>query len=141
MDGDSLYDSLIVRRAREPHHAGELADATAQAAGNNPLCGDRVALGVRVDGGRIAAARHVTKGCAICAASADLMAGSIEGRTLSEALDMAGRFHHMLGNGSAVELNDLPESMAAFLPLKTHRSRLRCATLPWTALEEALGHD
>ncbi|GEN63159.1 Fe-S cluster assembly sulfur transfer protein SufU [Acetobacter oeni] len=144
MDENSLYNTIIVNRSRAPLHAGVVERATRLGQGTNPLCGDRVRLSVRTEKEEIENLLHETRGCAICIASTDLMAEAVTGRTVADALDLARQFTDMLENGSSmVETADaaMPDALRAFLPLRTHRSRLRCATLPWTALEEALDHD
>lgn len=145
MDECSLYDTVIVTRSRSPHHAGVVNEPTSRAQGVNPLCGDRVRLSVRAGHDGIEDLRHETRGCAICIAATDLMAEVVTGRTRTDALELGQRFTDMLESqsppGEAADDADMPEVLRAFLPLKTHRSRLRCATLPWTALGEALNHD
>ncbi|NHN89173.1 Fe-S cluster assembly sulfur transfer protein SufU [Acetobacter conturbans] len=142
MDGTSCYDTLILARSRKPEFAGIVENATATAQGNNPMCGDRVKLSLRATDKGVAGIRHETRGCAICQASADLMAEAVTGQSVAAALELGRQFTDMLETpsamDSAVERGNLPAGLLAFQPLRTHRSRLRCATLPWTALGEAL---
>ena len=70
----ALYSDVIRERWRRPRFRGELPDATAVAEDVNPLCGDRVRLMLRVADGQVAAARFVGDSCAICTASADVVA-------------------------------------------------------------------
>ncbi|MFT8719840.1 Fe-S cluster assembly sulfur transfer protein SufU [Acetobacter sp.] len=145
MDGASCYDTLILSRSRKPEFSGEAEGETSTAQGNNPMCGDRVRVSLRLSCEKVEAARHMTRGCALCMASADLMAETITGRSRADALELGQRFTDMLEDTSsrvdAAGEDTLPPAFRAFLPLRTHRSRLRCATLPWTALGEALDHD
>ncbi len=145
MDACSLYDAVIVARSRSPQYSGAAKAETARAQGTNPLCGDRVRLSLCEERDGIRDLRHETRGCAICIASTDLMAETVTGRTKADALELARRFTDMLNSqSSSADLDGeagLPGVLQAFLPLRTHRSRLRCATLPWTALGEALKHD
>jgi len=74
-----MFNSTLLDHFHNPHNAGDLPDATATVEVSNPVCGDVLRLAVRVDGGRIAAARFKTQGCvaSIAASSAltDLLAG------------------------------------------------------------------
>ena len=70
----ALYSDVIRERWRRPRFRGELAGATATAEDVNPLCGDRVRMQVRVVNGRVQAARFGGDSCAICTASADVVA-------------------------------------------------------------------
>lgn len=135
---EDLYQRLIMERARQPRHAGVLDPADRAADGSNPFCGDRVhvTLGLSADGG-VARALHRTRGCAICAASADLMAETVEGLDEAAIRSLFGRFDVMLRDGP----RNSPEALGllgAFQNLHEYRSRIRCATLPWSALLDAL---
>ncbi len=134
----SLYRDLVVERARRPLHGGVLDDADGVGDGTNPLCGDTVQVGLRLGrDGAAALVRHRTRGCAICAASADLMADAVQGRTLDEAAALLVCFEALLTQGepelapaARAELGPL----LAFAELHEYRSRRKCAMLPWSAL-------
>jgi nitrogen fixation NifU-like protein len=114
------YSDVIRDRWRRPRFRGPLEDANAIAEDVNPLCGDRVRMSLRIDGERIQAARFAGDSCAICTASADVLAEMVEGRQRAEAL--------------AVTTADLLEALATDI----RPTRLRCATLPLTVLAAAL---
>jgi nitrogen fixation NifU-like protein len=115
------YSDVIRDRWRRPRFRELLADANAVAEDVNPLCGDRVRLMLRLDGDRIRAVRFVGDSCAICTASADVLAEMIEGKSRSEAL--------------VVGVESLLEALGA----EIRPTRLRCVTLPLTVLATALG--
>jgi nitrogen fixation NifU-like protein len=116
-----LYGDVIRERWRRPRFRGELADATATAEDVNPLCGDRVRMQVRVEEGRVRAARFAGDSCAICTASADVLAEMIHGRAAREA--------------AALEAADV----LTVLQTDVRPTRMRCVTLPITVLRQALG--
>ncbi len=116
-----LYSDVIRERWRRPRHRGDLPGANAVAEDVNPLCGDRVRLMLTVEPqGRIAAARFVGDSCAICTASADVLAELVSGRSRSDA--------------AAVEVGDV----LAVLQAEIRPTRMRCVTLPLTVLAKAL---
>jgi nitrogen fixation protein NifU and related proteins len=138
---ETLYQELIMKRARQPLHAGVLDPADRAADGNNPFCGDRVHVTLCVSPDeRISRVLHRTRGCAICMASADLMAETVEGLDPDAIRSLFGRFDVMLqgGVGEAQEQTGDLGLLQAFENLHEYRSRIRCATLPWTALLDAL---
>ena len=141
---ETLYQRLIMDRARRPLHAGVLDPADRAADGSNPFCGDRVhvTLGLSA-GGQVGRAQHWTRGCAICAASADLMAESVEGLDEAEIRSLFARFDGMLRQAPDSPAGPQQPAeglglLGAFENLREYRSRIRCATLPWTALLDAL---
>ncbi len=135
-----LYNTQILERVRNPRHAGRLDPADTTARADNPMCGDRVDVWLRLRDGAIAAAGFEARGCEISKASADLMAETVTGATPEHACDLAEAFEGMARTGICPEC--APE-LAALAPLATvHEfpSRITCATLPWRALTAALDH-
>jgi nitrogen fixation protein NifU and related proteins len=74
-----VFNDLILDHFRAPHNAGDLLDASATVEVTNPVCGDVLRLAIRLEDGRVAAARFKTQGCvaAIACSSAltDLLIG------------------------------------------------------------------
>ena len=115
-----LYSDTIRERWRQPRFRGELPGATAVAEDVNPLCGDRVRMMLQVRDGAIEAVRYAGDSCAICSASADVLAELIEGRPTAEALKVTS------------------EDVLAVLQADIRPTRMRCVTLPFTVLQKAL---
>ncbi len=138
----SIYQQLVVERARRPLHAGTVEAADGTADGTNPLCGDTVRVSLRRDpAGRMVVVRHHTRGCAICAAAADLMVEAVQDATHVEAEAAFARFQRLLQEGDAALDLDTREQLGllnAFGELHGYRSRRKCAILPWSALLAAL---
>ena len=135
---ESLYRELIVDHGARPRNHGRLDAPTHEAVGDNPLCGDRVTLQLTVDpNGVIRAARIEATGCAISTASASLLTEAIEGLTIGEAQSLFDRVHEMMTTDCAVD-EDLG-SLAALSVARRYPMRVKCATLSWHALREAIG--
>ena len=115
-----LYSDTIRERWRQPRFRGELPGATAVAEDVNPLCGDRVRMMLRLRDGAIDAVRYTGDSCAICSASADVLAELIEGRPAAEAAKVTS------------------EDVLAVLQADIRPTRMRCVTLPLTVLQKAL---
>lgn len=86
--------------------------------------------------GKITAAMWQGQGCAISMASASMMTGLIRGKSIPEALALVEKFKAMIVDGAepAPELGDL-KALAGVHKL---HARVKCATLAWNTLEEAL---
>src|SRR5579872_4193108 len=80
----TMYSAAVMEHYRNPRNQGELPDATAKVEVTNPVCGDILTLAVRVENGRIAAARFLTRGCASAVASSSLLTEMLLGKTLPE---------------------------------------------------------
>ena len=142
-DLDELYQQVILDHSRHPRNFHELADASGQAEGYNPVCGDRVTVFVKCDQDRIAESAFTGKGCAICTASASMMTQAVKGRTRQEAQQLFEHFHQLLtaedrSSGAEESLGKL----AAFAGVKKYPVRVKCATLPWHTMQAAFEqHD
>jgi nitrogen fixation protein NifU and related proteins len=80
-----MFNDLVLEHFRNPHNAGTLLDASATVEVANPVCGDVLRLSVRVEGGRIAAARFKTQGCVASIASSSVLTDLLTGATLAGA--------------------------------------------------------
>ncbi len=138
---ETLYQELILERARAPRNGIPLACFDAQAEGNNPMCGDRLRLQVKHDAdGTIEAVGFDARGCAISVASADLMADSVRGLSDQDARRLWARFAEMVSTGDIPAGREF-DQLGALAGVHEFRSRMRCATLAWSALERALLGD
>jgi nitrogen fixation protein NifU and related proteins len=138
-DSDDLYHEVIMERGRRPHHAGRPAHYDRSAAGDNPMCGDRVQVFVALGPqGRIAEPHFDARGCAVSIASADLMAEAVTGLTADEVVAVFSRFENMVRTGDCPEGDAAMRLLRPLAGVHTHPSRLTCATLPWQVLLAAL---
>ncbi len=80
-----MFSDAVLDHFRNPRNAGELAAADASVEVSNPVCGDVLHLAVRIDGGRIAEARFLCRGCTTSIACASLLTEQLSQRTLDEA--------------------------------------------------------
>lgn len=80
-----MPNDIILEHFRDPHNAGDLADATAIVEVRNPVCGDILRLSVRMEAGRVAAARFKTQGCVAAIACSSVLTDLLTGKSLAEA--------------------------------------------------------
>ena len=136
-DLDDLYREILLDHYRSPRNRGPLDGANARAEGSNPLCGDELALELRLDGeGRIDGVAFTGSGCSISQASSSLMTEYVKGRTAGEAIAGAESFRALMtGDGTAAAgLGDI-EALAG---VRKFPVRVKCAALAWKTLELAL---
>jgi nitrogen fixation protein NifU and related proteins len=132
---EQLYRDAVLDHARRPRNRGRLDPVTISHEGVNPSCGDELELHLFVEDGVVRAASFTGQGCAISQASASMMTDLVRGRRLDEARELIARFMAMVrGEGAHPSLGE-----AAVLEgvAKLH-ARVKCATLAWLALDEAL---
>ncbi|HEX9461431.1 MAG TPA: SUF system NifU family Fe-S cluster assembly protein [Alphaproteobacteria bacterium] len=133
---DDLYQQAIMQRAKSPVRAGRLASPDASVTVDNPLCGDRITLDLKLEGGKIADVAHQVRGCALCQASASVMAAAVVGQSTAAVTSAQDKVKAMLGGG------DIPpspwEELGIFTPVRRHKSRHDCVVLPFDALAQAI---
>ncbi len=134
---DELYRDIILEYYRNPRNRGSLPAPTVVKEGDNPLCGDEVRLELLVEEGVIRDARFQGQGCSISQASASMLTEAVRGLSLQEAHRLYRRFHALMTDqdtGEGPELGDLE----ALSGVRRFPVRVKCATLAWHVLEEAL---
>lgn len=137
-DRADLYHDAIMALARAGTGAGTLADADASFTVNNPLCGDRVTMAVKLADQRVAQIAHKVRGCALCQAAAAMIADQAPGLTVDAVNHAADAAEAMLKNREETVPEGGWAAMDAFRPVADHRSRHDCVLLPFRALVEAL---
>lgn len=131
-----LYQEVILDHNKRPRHFGAMADCTHTAEGYNPICGDHYHVYLKMDGDRIAGIRFDGAGCAISKASASMMAAAVTGLTRVEAQALYDQVHRML-TGEAVD-GDALGSIAVLEGVRDYPTRIKCATLAWHTLKNAM---
>ena len=135
-----LYQEMILDHGRNPRNFRAMPDATAQAEGLNPLCGDHYHVYLRLDGERIADVSFEGAGCAISKASASLMTSTLKGKTVAEARETFERFHRMVVDGDREQAPSLGK-LAVLKGVCDFPTRVKCASLVWHTLQSALKGD
>lgn len=136
-----LYQEVILDHNKRPRNFGKLDDPDHSAEGNNPLCGDQLAVYIIMDGDRVAQIRFEGSGCAISTASASLMTEAVAGKTLEAVEALYQSFHDLLTGDPSVVAETVPElgKLAVFSGVREYPVRVKCATLAWHTLQAALG--
>jgi len=138
-DGLALYQGVILDHNRAPRNFRVL-DGGQCADGNNPLCGDRVTVYVRVVDGIITDATFQGVGCAIFTASASLMTEAVRGKTVAELNALCERVHGLVSAGPGTATDTLGK-LSALAGVRQFPVRAKCAMLPWHALRAAAHRD
>lgn len=109
------YSDTFKDHLAHPRNAGVLEDADAEVEQSNPVCGDRLRLGLRVRGGRVEAARFLAYGCPPTLACGSALAEMLEGMTLEET--------------ARVTRAEITEAAGGLPPRKQHAAALAYETL------------
>ncbi|MBE7637702.1 SUF system NifU family Fe-S cluster assembly protein [Sneathiella sp. P13V-1] len=137
-DLKELYQEVILDHSKSPRNFGVINPHGHEGHGHNPLCGDTVTLYTNIDeNGIIIDISFEGKGCAISIASASLLTQLVKGKTVQEAEKLFEKFHTMLTEDGK-EPASIPEELRVLAGVKQFPMRVKCATLSWHALKEAM---
>jgi nitrogen fixation NifU-like protein len=131
-----LYEQAILDHNRRPRNFRAIAGAP-NAEGHNRLCGDRVIVYVRVADDVVIDAGFQGSGCAIAMASASLMTEAVKGESVPEVRALFDRLQRMLETAPGGPVDQLG-ALTALAGVRQFPVRVKCATLPWQALQDAL---
>ncbi|WP_462411098.1 Fe-S cluster assembly sulfur transfer protein SufU [Neobacillus sp. Marseille-QA0830] len=137
---DALYRRVIMDHYKKPRNRGVLEDSSLTINMNNPTCGDRIQLTMKVDEGIVQDARFEGEGCSISMSSASMMTEAIKGKKVEDALKMATIFSDMMQGKDVDEDLDLGD-IEALQGVSKFPARIKCATLAWKAMEKGLKED
>lgn len=138
-DVRDLYQDVILDHGRNPRNFGALEEADATSEGYNPLCGDRLTLYVKLDGGVVTDVHFTGSGCAISTASASVMTQVLKGKTKDEALELFETFKKLVTAPVDQPMDDSSlGKLAVFAGVREFPVRIKCATLAWHTMAAAL---
>jgi nitrogen fixation NifU-like protein len=136
-----LYQEVILDHSKRPRNFGVLPEASHQAEGFNPLCGDKATVYLKVEDDIVKGVTFKGAGCSISTASASMMTEALLGKSRTEALALFQRFHELLtSDPSKAAQNAAPElgKLAVFSGVCEVPVRVKCASLPWHTFRAAL---
>lgn len=137
-DLNDLYQGIILDHYKRPRQYGALANATHAAEGYNPICGDRIEVFLQLSGDQIEAIQFECASCAICKASASIMAETLVGQSISFGESIQESVSRILKTDTETVTYDVQGEVAALSGVRNFPARIKCATLPWHTYQAAL---
>lgn len=136
---DDLYQEIILDHNQHPRNFGSLKDANTKGEGLNSLCGDEITVELIMHNNVIQDISFSGGGCAITKASASIMTTLVKDKTKEEALALFDHFHRILTEGCPMKCHNV-DKLCVFQSVRKYPLRVKCATLPWHALKDALNN-
>jgi nitrogen fixation NifU-like protein len=134
---DQLYQEIILDHASHPRNRGKVPSPDATVEADNPLCGDEITLTVKAgEDDSIEAIQFEGNACAICTASTSMMTLKCKGQSADTIRKLSAQFQRMLTAENKEE--SCPGDLKVFAGVREFPMRVKCATLPWHALDEAI---
>jgi len=142
---EDLYREVILDHYRNPRNRGHLSSPDATAQGVNPMCGDEINLELTLTDGSVSDVAIDGHGCSISQSSASMMTEAIKGKTRGQIEDLVARFRAMMAIDPDTDPGLDPDRPGAVLGdiealqgVRQYPVRIKCASLAWNTLLEAL---
>lgn len=134
---EMLYRTLIKEHSQNPKNRRKIDHPDGEMELFNPSCGDLIQIQYHLADDRLKEVVFEGQGCAISLASASLMTELMKGKTVAEAFSLIHLFSELIQGNQEIDTKDLGD--AVFLQgVAKFPTRIRCANLSWSALEQAL---
>ena len=138
MDLESLYQEIILDHYKHPRGRTLLDDPAGQSHQVNPTCGDEVTVQVALDVDGHLMVGYEGQGCSISQASASVMSEMVTGADPADADAVRRAFVELMHSKGAAEPDeDVLGDGVAFVGVAKYPARIKCALLPWMALQDA----
>ena len=135
---EQLYRQVIMDNYKNPKNKGLILNPDyTNVHLKNPSCGDDMHVCCKVEGNTITDIRHDGHGCSICCSSASVMSGLLKGKEVTEATEIINDFYEMVKGNEIADEERMDEAIA-YKSVSQFPARIKCATLAWKAIEEAL---
>ena len=139
---DDLYREIILDHYRSPRNRGELPPPAAHAVGHNPLCGDEIDVYLQVEDGLVSDIKVGGQGCSISQSSASMMSQAVKGKSVDDVKALVKKFKGLMSVAEVDADEEVPDvplgDLEALQGVVKFPVRIKCATLAWNTLTEAL---
>ena len=135
---EQLYRQVIMDNYKNPKNKGliQTEDYT-NIHLKNPSCGDDMYVCCKVNDGVLEDVRHDGHGCSICCSSASVMSNLLKGQKVDIAKEIIGDFFEMVKGNEIADEERMDEAIV-YKSVSQFPARIKCATLAWKAIEEAI---
>ena len=138
---EDLYREIILDHYRTPRNRGELEPPAVSVEGHNPLCGDEIRIFLDVKDGMVTDVKFSGSGCSISQSSASMMTNAVKGKSVDDVKAIVRKFKHMMtveDDAAPLDENVKLGDLEALQGVVKFPVRIKCATLSWNTLVDAL---
>ncbi len=138
MDVESLYQDIILDHYKHPRGRSLIDEPSGESHQVNPTCGDEVTVQVSLDDDGRLVIGYEGQGCSISQASASVMSEMVSGAAPADADTVRQAFVELMhSKGAADPDEEVLGDGIAFVGVAKYPARIKCALLPWMALQDA----
>ena len=135
---DETHRYIVEDHCANPRLVNPIDAPDAVAELENPFCGDYARVELRITDDALDELCAIGTGCVICRSSASMMAEIVNGCGLEAVSERVVQFREMMRVPDDVAVPDALGDAEALAGVSKFPVRIKCALLPWVALEDAL---
>lgn len=133
---NDMYKAIILDHVENPRNQNKNHQGYLYQTLKNPNCGDIITVYAKTDTHKIVDITYDVSGCSICSASASIMSELLKGKTIEEMETIINNFNQMIMGNTFEE--EILEEAICLKGVAEVPTRIKCATLGYKALREAL---
>jgi len=135
---ENILREVLLDHVKNPKNKKEIANPDLSGHSNNPVCGDVVKVDLQIENEIVVDVAINGQGCAVSQASMSIFSEEIKGLSIKDIKEKIKQFKSLLGTSETGEVTMLSEEAKVLKFLEGNPSKIRCALLSWSAIEEVV---
>jgi nitrogen fixation NifU-like protein len=135
---ENILREVLLDHVKNPKNKKEIDNPELSGHSNNPVCGDVVKIDLQIENEIVVDIAVNGQGCAVSQASMSIFSEEIKGSSINDIKEKIIQFKSLLGTIKTREITMLSEEAKVLKFLEGNPSKIRCALLSWSAIEEVL---
>lgn len=135
---ENILREVLLDHVKNPKNKKEIANPDLSGHSNNPVCGDVVKVDLQIENEVVVDVAVNGQGCAVSQASMSIFGEEIKGSSVKDVKEKIKQFKSLLGTNEVGETTIISEEAKVLKFLEGNPSKIRCALLSWSAIEEVL---
>ncbi len=137
VDLEDIYSERVLELSANIPRTGRLADPDATASAHSKLCGSRITVGLKMEGGKVTDYAQDVRACLLGQTSAAVMGANIVGSTAGELREVGAQMRRMLKEGGPAP-GGRWSYLAILETVRDYKARHASTLLVFDAVEEAI---
>lgn len=135
---ENILKEVLLDHVKNPKNKKEIDNPDLSGHSYNPVCGDVVKVDLQIENEIVIDVAVNGQGCAVSQASMSIFGEEVKGSSIKDVKVKIDQFKSLLGTNEAKEITILSEEAKVLKFLESNPSKIRCALLSWSAIEEVL---
>jgi NifU-like protein involved in Fe-S cluster formation len=137
VDLEDIYTDKVLQLSANMPRTGRLAEPDATTSAHSKLCGSRITIDLKMDGGTVTDYAQDVRACLLGQTSASIMGANIVGSTATELREVGAQMRRMLKSGGTPPEGRWSE-LAILVMVRDYKARHASTLLVFDAVEDAI---